>query len=146
MPLPRSIPAEFTQQLQTSLAAAGVTFDGSIKPGTRVTHEVAHHGVMWELTYVLQVGGEPTWRITGPGDAYSWGPAASTADAVAAITAPPAAPEPAPAPDPYEGAPRTHLGVRVPEFVRAEWSTDRAQWWRLGVATALGQSKTARTF
>ncbi|MFI6142380.1 hypothetical protein ACIBCC_29840 [Streptomyces griseus] len=145
MSLPRRTPAKFTEQLKTGLAAAGVAFDGSIKPGTRLTHEITHHGVTWEIRYAFRVGDDPIWKLTGPVGDYSLGLGVETAAAVAEISAPPAVPEPAPAPDPYEGAPRTHLGVEVPQFVRAEWGTDRAQWWRIGVATALGQSKAVRT-
>lgn len=147
--LPRSIPTKYTEQLRAALTAAGVSFDATVKAGTRLTYEVTHQGVTWELRYTDPAGGLGLWKVTGPGKEYEWGPGKITDEAVAAITAP--RPEPIPAPvDQYPGAPRTHLGIRVPEFVRAEYDpktgqwSERARWWRLGVATTLGQTPDTR--
>ncbi|MCX4976510.1 hypothetical protein [Streptomyces sp. NBC_00620] len=142
--LPRAIPAKYTEQLRAALAAVNVPFDGTIKTGTRLTYEITHQGVTWELRYTLQHGGDALWKLTGPGPDYEWGPGVFTSEAVAAITAP--VPQPAPEQvDPHPGAPATHLGFDVPEFVRAEWGGERAQWWRLGIATAVGKLPANRS-
>ncbi|MEU6462204.1 hypothetical protein [Streptomyces sp. NPDC046976] len=141
--LPRAVPARFTEQLQAALMAAGVDFDPTLKPGTRLTYVVTHLGRTWEVQYVLQHSGTPLWKLTGPGANYEWGPSADTADVVAAVTAPD--PEPAAAPvDPHPKVPRTHLGFEVPEFIRAAWADDLGQGWRLGVASAVGKLPDTR--
>ncbi|MCF3960295.1 hypothetical protein [Streptomyces fuscigenes] len=37
------------------------------------------------------------------------------------------------------GAPRTHLGVPVPELVREAWATHLGEGWRLGIRSALAR-------
>ncbi|MEV7512129.1 hypothetical protein AB0O57_29650 [Streptomyces sp. NPDC091201] len=131
--LPRTIPARYTDELRAALTAAGVAFDPTIKPGSRITYSVTHQGRTWDLRYVLPA----VWKLIGPpGSGYEWGPGVTAPEAVAAITAPVPVPEPVPV-DPYPGAPRTHIGVPVPEMVRAAWTTPRADWWRLGVRSAV---------
>ncbi|MCC3655764.1 hypothetical protein LIX60_30760 [Streptomyces sp. S07_1.15] len=139
--LPHATPEEFTKELRSALAAAGVTFDGSTKPGSAITHTVTHQGLTWELRYTLQMGGESVWKLTGPCPDYEWGPAASTAEAVAVITAPVRDPEPV---DQFPDAPRTHLGVDVPEVIRARWRSEMAEGWRLGVRCAVGELPDTR--
>ncbi|MCX5182587.1 hypothetical protein [Streptomyces sp. NBC_00268] len=142
--LPRAIPAKYTEQLRAALTAAGVAFDATLKPGTRLSYEVTHLGRTWELRYTLARSGDALWKLTGPpGSDCEWGPGRFTSKCVEAITAPVPKPEPEPV-DPHPAAPRTHLGFDVPEFVRAEWDSDRAQWWRLGVATAVGKLPDTR--
>lgn len=143
MSLPRYIPAKYTEQLRDALTAAGVPFTPTLKPGTRLSYEVTHLGRSWELRYTLQAGGAALWKLTGPGPDFEWGPGRFTSECVEAITAPVVEPEPEPV-DPYPGAPRTHLGIDVPEFVRADWASNRAQWWRLGVASAVGSLPDTR--
>ncbi|MEU1275640.1 hypothetical protein [Streptomyces sp. NPDC005799] len=138
MSLPRYIPAKYTKQLQDALTAAGVDFDPTLKPGSRLTHGVTHLGRTWELRYTLQHSGEALWKLMGAGPDYEWGPGRLTSECVEAITAPVEEPEPEPV-DPHPDSPRTHLGFDVPEFVRAEWGSERAQWWCLGIATAVGK-------
>jgi hypothetical protein len=136
--LPRAIPAKFTEQLQAALTAAGVDFDPTLKPGTRLSYEVRHLGRTWELRYTLQRGGDALWKLTGAGPDYEWGPGRFTSECVEAITAPVVEPEPEPI-DPYAGAPRTHLGVDIPDMVRAVWGSREADMWTLGVLSAVGR-------
>ncbi|MER6616354.1 hypothetical protein [Streptomyces xantholiticus] len=143
MSLPRYIPAKYTEQLRATLTAAGVAFDATLKPGTRLTYQVTHNGVTWELRYTLAHSGEALWKLTGPGPDYEWGPGRLTSECVEAITAPVEEPEPEPV-DPHPDAPRTHLGFELPEFVRAEWGTERAEWFRLGLAAAVGKLPDTR--
>ncbi|MFF9901312.1 hypothetical protein [Streptomyces longispororuber] len=143
MTLPRHIPAKYTQQLHEALTAAGVPFTATIKPGTRLTYEVTHLGRTWELRYTLAHSGTALWKLTGPGPDYEWGPGRLTEECVEAITAPASEPEPGPV-DPHPGAPRTHLGFELPDFVRAEWGSERAQWFRLGLAAAVGKLPDTR--
>ncbi|QOV40228.1 hypothetical protein IM697_18575 [Streptomyces ferrugineus] len=138
MSLPRYIPAKYTAQLRAALTAAGVEFDDTLKPGSRLTYVVTHLGRTWELRYTLAHSGTALWKLTGPGADYEWGPGRLTDECVEAITAPMEEREPEPV-DPHPGAPRTHLGFEVPEFVRAEWDSERAQWFRLGLAAAVGK-------
>ncbi|MFE4583004.1 hypothetical protein [Streptomyces chartreusis] len=138
MSLPRYIPAKYTEQLRAALAAAGVDFTPTLKPGTRLSYEVAHLGRTWELRYTLAHSGEALWKLTGKGPDFEWGPGRLTSECVEAITAPVEEPEPVPV-DPHPAAPRTHLGFEVPEFVRAEWDSPRAEWFRLGLAAAVGK-------
>ncbi|MFJ4880127.1 hypothetical protein ACIP93_33635 [Streptomyces sp. NPDC088745] len=114
-----------------------------LKPGTRVTHTVTGpDGVIWEMTYLGQNGGDPEWRLKGP-RGHEHGVWVETAAAVRIIAtlAPEAKPEPV---DPHPGAPRTHLGFKVPDFVRAAWHSQIAQGWRLGVASAVGNLPDTR--
>lgn len=141
--LPRSVPAKFTEQLRCALVAAGVSFDATLKTGSRITYTIEHEGRTWEVRYILQMGSTPVWQLFGPGSDYEWGPTAETADVVAAVTAPPVEAKPEPV-DPSPRAPRTHLGFDVPEFVRSAWDSDLAQGWRLGVATAVGKLPDTR--
>ncbi|NUV30880.1 MULTISPECIES: hypothetical protein [Streptomyces] len=135
--LPRAIPPKFTEQLRDALAQAGVRCVPTPKPGSRIALLLTHQGRSWEVRYVAQEANDlPVWQLVGPGQES--GPLALTEDVVATITAPPPAPAP-PAPGTSSRAPRTHLGFPVPEFVRADWHSERAYWWRLGVATAVGK-------
>ncbi|MFB8120586.1 hypothetical protein ACFC51_32570 [Streptomyces sp. NPDC055962] len=147
--LPRSIPAKYTEQLRAALTAAGVAFEPTVKEGTRLTYDVVHQGVTWELRYTDPAGGLGLWKTTAPVPGYDWGPGRLTDEVADAITAPRPEPEPLPV-DLYPGAPRTHLGIRVPEFVRAEYDprtgrwSERARWWRLGVTTTCGELPDTR--
>ncbi|MGA5453846.1 hypothetical protein ACPCVO_45255 [Streptomyces umbrinus] len=141
--LPRAIPAKFTEQLRAALTAAGVDFTPTLKPGTRLSYEVTHLSRTWELRYTLAHGGEALWKLTGEGPDYDWGPGRFTSECVEAITVPMEEPEPEPV-DPHPAAPRTHLGFELPEFVRAEWGTERAEWFRLGLAAAVGKLRDTR--
>ncbi|CAM5237978.1 hypothetical protein [Streptomyces griseomycini] len=137
------IPAKHIEQLRTALENAGVPFTATLKPGKARTFEVTHLGRTWELAYAFQTGGQAVWALTGPGADYEWGPGRFTSECVEAITAPVAEPEPEPV-DPHPGAPRTHLGFELPEFVRAEWDSPRAEWFRLGLAAAVGKLPDTR--
>ncbi|MFE1206390.1 hypothetical protein ACFW5V_32405 [Streptomyces sp. NPDC058762] len=139
--LPRAVPAKFTEQLRAALTAAGVTFDATLKPGSRIQYDVTHQGHTWTVGYLMQGAGQPWWRVTGP--TVEHGKGADTAGVVATITTPLPEPEPEPA-DPHPGAPRTHLGFELPEFVRAEWDSPRAEWFRLGLAAAVGKLPDTR--
>ncbi|MFI8206660.1 hypothetical protein [Streptomyces sp. NPDC085937] len=143
MSLPRHIPAKHIDQLRAALTAAGVTFPETLKPGSRIAYAVEHQGHTWELRYVLSHGGEALWKVTGPGPDYEWGPGRLTSEVADAITAPVPEPEPEPV-DPHPSAPRTHLGFELPEFVRAEWDSPRAEWFRLGLAVAVGKLPDTR--
>ncbi|QFG13319.1 hypothetical protein SEA_GILGAMESH_127 [Streptomyces phage Gilgamesh] len=140
---PRRIPTRYVEQLRTALENAGVPFTGTLKPGTARTFQVEHLGRAWELAYAFQAGGQAVWALTGPGPDFEWGPGRMTDECVEAITAPVVEPEPEPV-DPHPGAPRTHLGFELPEFVRAEWGTERAEWFRLGLAAAVGKLPDTR--
>lgn len=124
--LPRSVPDADRQEMAEALAAAGITLGGT-KPGTRVTHLVQHDGRTWELTFM---GRRYGWRATGPGAEHGRG--VDPAEAAALIATPPAEPEPEPA-DPHPGVPRTYLSIPVPALVRARWTSELADGWRLGV-------------
>ncbi|MEU8893683.1 hypothetical protein [Streptomyces sp. NPDC048442] len=133
--LPRTTPPVFLQELAAALGDAGV---GRLKPGPRATHTATGpDGTQWQITYLARHSGQPVWGLMGP-CGHEHGVAVDTAEAARIITAPAPEPEPAPA-DPHPRSPRTHLGFAVPEFVRADWASERAQWWRLGVATAVGK-------
>ncbi|MDT0377262.1 hypothetical protein RM572_00535 [Streptomyces sp. DSM 42041] len=64
--LPRAIPAHALTALTDTLAAHGAHL-GPRKAGTRLTHTVQHDGTTWELTYLGPLGGDPAWRLAGPG-------------------------------------------------------------------------------
>lgn len=134
--LPSSIPAKVTKQLADALKAAGVEFTGTLKPGSRIQYVITHQDRTWTLGYLMWAAGEPWWKLTGPGCEHGRG--VSTAEAVAMIAAPEPEPEPEPA-DPYHGVPRTHLGIKIPDFVRAAWDSELAKGWCLGVASAVGK-------
>ncbi|MFI5808699.1 hypothetical protein [Streptomyces sp. NPDC051561] len=131
--LPRTTPPTFLQELAAALGNTGAS---RLKPGPRATHTATGlDGTPWQITYLTRHSRQPVWGLKGPG--HEHGVAVGTAEAARLITAPAPEPQPVPA-DPHPRAPRTHLGFPVPEFVRAEWDSERAQWWRLGIATAVG--------
>jgi hypothetical protein len=134
--LPRSVPAPFTEQLHAALTAAGVAFDPTLTPRSRIVHPITHQGRDWAVRYIANADGMPVWQLFGDGPDFEWGPTAEVHEIVAAVTAPEPEPEPA---DPYAGAPRTHLGVDIPDMVRAVWGSREADMWTLGVLSAVGK-------
>lgn len=130
--LPRTIPDDERQELAAALTAAGVEL-GDHKPGTAVTLLVEHAGASWELTFL---GRRYGWRLTGPGAEHGVG--VFPDDAAERITAERPEPEAEPV-DPAPGVPRTHLGFKIPDFVRLRWKSELADGWRLGVACAAGR-------
>lgn len=65
--LPQSIPDTVRRDLANHLADHGLTL-GPLRPGTRVTHTIESHGApRWQIKYLGTCGGDPVWRIDGPG-------------------------------------------------------------------------------
>ncbi|MFI5990352.1 hypothetical protein ACIBAC_00660 [Streptomyces sp. NPDC051362] len=133
--LPRSIPAHARRALDDALDGTGVRITGPA-PNTRVSLLAEYNGQTWRVAW-LGIGG--TWGLIGPkgsGCEHAVGrPPEEVAETIAAPW-PKAEPEPV---DPHPGVPRTHLGFDVPEFVRAEWGSERAEWFRRGLAVAVGK-------
>lgn len=133
--LPHRIPDRARRALDAALDGTDVRVTGPA-PNTRVTLLVEHNGQTWRVAW-LGIGDE--WGVIGPeGSGCEHGVGRPTDEVAETITAPWPKAEPEPA-DPYPGVPRTHLGFDVPEFVRAEWGSDRAEWFRHGLAVAVGK-------
>ncbi|MFF8696317.1 hypothetical protein ACF08W_29300 [Streptomyces sp. NPDC015144] len=138
--LPRQIPAHARRALDAALEGTGVRITGPA-PNTRVTLLAEHEGQTWRVAWL---GIYDTWGLIGPtGSGCEHTVGRPTDEVAEAITAPWPKAEPEPV-DPHPGVPRTHLGVDVPEFVRADWGSERAQWFRLGVAAAVGKLPDTR--
>lgn len=125
--LPRTIPVAALELMTDALGEAGITL-GPVKPGTKVTRTVEHHGVPWELTFC-----GPFWCLRGPGVEHGVG--VFEYEAVERITATPAPTTPPESDD--AGAPKTYAGVPVPALVRKAWNAPLGDGWRLGVRSTL---------
>ncbi|RZU28234.1 hypothetical protein EV284_6400 [Streptomyces sp. BK022] len=138
--LPRSTPARVRDSLTAALAGTAVELTGPA-PRSAITFLASYRGAQWKVTYM---GLGNLWGVTGPAGSGTEHSVPRFTDEIAAtITAPWPQPEKAPA-DPHPGVPRTHLGVDVPELVRAQWKTPLGDGWRLGVRCAVGKLPDTR--